>query len=205
MHNLNMKTQDANSSSGRWTTERTAMAKALWAKGLSATQIAATLSTRFGAPVSRCAVLSKMYREETPTGRAEPAPPRVPATVKSGRPGRRRDVHRSRVRFAAVADTWTPPAGPPPAAPLAGADPAAFQPLTGTAPRAWLSRLPGECAWPVETEAGGMMRCCCAPVWPLKSYCGRHQKLALAPVQPTQNELAKEADDLVAWLSRRRA
>jgi len=210
MHIMQMETQTFKTRSGAWTPERTEMARQLWAQGVSATQIAA----RLGGAVSRCAVLSKMYREGAHTGRAAPSPPRsFGGLAVSGR--RSRDIHRSAVRLAAVSDHWRPVSEADAAArgasgpPLQAIDPAAFEALPGTAPRPWAERGERECAWPVELAGRAVDRArelsCCAPVARGKSYCVRHLILSLDPVQPSATDLASEADALVGWLRRKGA
>jgi hypothetical protein len=159
-------------------------------------------------------VLSKMYRESSPTGRAAPAPPRsFGGPTLSGR--RSRDIHRSAVRLAALTDDWRPVSEADAAArgasgpPLESIDPAAFKALPGATPRPWEERGERECAWPVElaeeSAPKGSKLSCCAPVVRGKSYCAHHLDWSRDPAQPTANDLAREADAIVAWVKRKGA
>jgi hypothetical protein len=47
------------------------------------------------------------------------------------------------------------------------------------APRPWLSRLPGECAFPVDGESW-LTRSCCNPSGE-ESYCEAHERLMRLP------------------------
>jgi GcrA cell cycle regulator len=198
-HHMHIMAMTNSSKMAGWTAERTALAKALWAQGQSATQIGMRLG------FSRCAVLSKMHREKADSGRAAPSEPRAPPGVE--RVGRvRRDVNRSFVRSRKDLDLWRPPADALRADAPPQADKAAFAPLPGTTPRPWISRGRAECAWPVDVGEAELQYACCAPASAGQSYCEAHRRLARDPVgAPTAGDLAKEADTLVAWLTRRGA
>jgi hypothetical protein len=59
-------------------------------------------------------------------------------------------------------------------------------------PRPWLTRLPGECAFPVDGR-GRETRSCCNPCGP-QTYCDAHRRVArrgrAAPVERLLEELA---------------
>lgn len=196
MHIMGMTTSSKTSG---WTTERTDLAKALWAEGQSATQI----GTRLG--VSRCAVLSKMHREKGEGGRSAPSGPRAPPGVELVG-AIRRDVNRSTVRRRKDLDLWRPPADLVQAEAPPQADAAAFAPLPGTTPRPWISRSRDECAWPVDAGEAEMQYACCAPAAWGQSYCEAHRRWACEPADPpTAADLARATDTLIAWLARRGA
>jgi hypothetical protein len=207
MHIMQMETQTDTPRPRGWTPERTALARQLWAKGISASRIAA----RLDGAVSRCAVLSKMYRDRAPNGRAAPAAPRPLAGLEMPLRRSRRDVHRVKVRLLAPPDQWREAARADAAAladgyarPLKAIRLAAFEALPDTAPRAWDQRRDGECAWPVDGGGDGVTLSCCAPVARGRAYCARHIEWRRDPeAQLSSEELAREADALVAWLRRR--
>lgn len=199
MHNLDMN--DLNSKNVQvtalprvWTHERTETALRLWRAGLSAQAIAERLGG-----VSRCAVLSKMHRHKGLTGRAAPAALRLGESSGSKRTRSKRDIHRSLVGPATVAVQQ-----PPPRPPRAEINSEAFAPLPGSRPRPWESRRWGECAWPVEIgEGGGTTFSCCRPAVRGRDYCRDHRRMALDPDPPSASDLKAEADQLIAWLTRR--
>jgi hypothetical protein len=51
-----------------------------------------------------------------------------------------------------------------------------FAALEGTAPRPWLSRERGECAFPVAGE-GWTTISCCAPTPAGRTYCAAHHRI----------------------------
>jgi hypothetical protein len=57
-------------------------------------------------------------------------------------------------------------------------------------PRPWLSRLDGECAFPVDGEGPGMRACCnpCATA----SYCAPHAAAMREPAIPSADEFERE-------------
>jgi GcrA cell cycle regulator len=182
-----------------WTQERTELALRWWRNGLSAQAIAERLGG-----VSRCAVLSKMYRHRALTGRAAPAPLRlVESSGRAKRARTKRDINRSLVGPAA-SSAEAAARQPPPRPPRVLIDPQAFAPLPGSRPRPWETRRWGECAWPVDMqEAGEATYSCCRPAVKGRDYCGDHRRMALDPSPPGADALKAEADQLVAWLIRR--
>jgi GcrA cell cycle regulator len=202
-HHMHIMRMTTSSKTTGWTLERTDLAKALWAEGQSATQIALRLG------VSRCAVLSKIHREKEDAWRRAPADPRAPPGVERLGPARR-DVNRSVVRRRKDLDLWRPPIAmggdPVRAEAPPQADAAAFAPLPGTTPRPWISRSRDECAWPVDAGEAEMQYACCAPAVSRQPYCEAHRRWAYAPAEGrTAADLAREVDALVAWLTWRGA
>jgi hypothetical protein len=72
-------------------------------------------------------------------------------------------------------------------------------PLIAVAPRPWLSRMSGECAFPVDGE-DAFVRACCNPAGP-SGYCDAHAAIMRRPavLDPVAYETA-----VLAWLEGRR-
>src|SRR6202008_3829349 len=91
-------------------------------------------------------------------------------------------------------DGWVTPRPPPAAAataprpqPAAAPEPprspwreAALAPLPGAAPRLWLTRAFGECAFPVGGESEATLSCC-APTAGRSAYCAAHHRVVFRP------------------------
>jgi GcrA cell cycle regulator len=167
-----------------WTDARVAQLTRLWAAGVSASGIAAALGD-----VSRSAVLGKLHRLKQLKSRASASPPRrydgpLPDGGRTAGAG----------RIAALGPS-EPPA--PPAAPWREA---AFAPLPGTAPRPWLSRDAGECAFPAGGE-GTETLSCCAPVQARSAYCAAHHAVVFRTLSPSAraSEQRRWAEAVERW------
>lgn len=167
-----------------WTDARVAQLTQLWTQGVSASGIAEALGD-----VSRSAVLGKLHRLRLLRSRAPASAPRRYEGPMSAPP----------------APTAGPPqvagrrAGPPEPAKSAWRE-AAFAPLPGTAPRDWLSRRFGECAFPVGGDGDALMSCC-APVRSRSAYCPTHHAIAFRPTTPAGRaaEQRRWAEAVVQW------
>jgi GcrA cell cycle regulator len=156
-----------------WTDARIAQLARLWTEGVSAAGIAEALGD-----VSRSAVLGKLHRLKLLGSRkpasqpqryrgapiAPPAPPAVRRLLTSPQP-------------------FQSQAAAPPDPPRSPWREAAFAPLAGTAPRSWLSRDFGECAFPVGGQGDALLSCC-APVRPRSAYCTRHHAVVFRRARP---------------------
>lgn len=153
-----------------WTEARIAQLTYLWATGISASGIAAELGD-----VSRSAVLGKLHRLKLLGSRLSASAPR----------------RYEGALIASQAGPATPPRDlPGPATPPAPLSPprspwreAAFDPLPGSAPRPWLTREFGECAFPVGGEEAAVLSCC-APARRRSAYCAAHHAIVFRPVPP---------------------
>jgi hypothetical protein len=67
---------------------------------------------------------------------------------------------------------------------------AARRPPVAHAPRPWLTRLKGECAYPVGGE-GGATRSCCNPCGSAL-YCFRHARAMRGPAIPSVADFERE-------------
>ena len=154
-----------------WTDERTAELKRLWIEGKSAAEVAKAL----GGGVTRCAAIGKAHRLGLTASSGEVRQAASALKAKTPKP----------VRSA-------PPAAPRPAPASArgplyinqGAvreratdipTPKLKTVQTDTPPRHWLTRLLGECAWPVSGEGASTLSCC-APTNGA-TYCAAHAAL----------------------------
>lgn len=79
-----------------------------------------------------------------------------------------------------------PPRIPPPAGPV-----------TGSAPRPWLERAPGQCAFPVSGDGEAVLSCC-APSG-LRSYCPGHSATMYVRRSPAQ---LQALDRIADWVDR---
>lgn len=151
-----------------WTDARIAELTRLWTSGVSASGIAEALGE-----VSRSAVLGKLHRLKL-LGSRKPAaaPRRFEGPIAA--PGSTA-LARAAARPAATGRGAGPPA--PPRSPWREA---AFAPLPGATPRPWLSRAPGECAFPVGGEGKAVLSCC-APSRPWSAYCAHHHRIVFRP------------------------
>ncbi len=146
-----------------WTDQDIRRCADLWSRGFSASAIGKQLG------VSRGAVLGKLHRlgllgaarGSQPKPRPEPARPARAPRFAAKGPRRRRGPRILR------------------------------EVVTGFEARPWLSRQPGECAWPVAGE-GEHVLACCAPVghergaW---AYCPAHRGLMFRPAPEVDVEL----------------
>jgi len=166
-----------------WTDARIAQLVQLWSEGVSASGVAETLG------VSRSAVLGKLHRLRLLRSRAAASAPR------------RYDGPTHGPWAAAAVPPQRPAARPaaPPEPPKSPWREAAFAPLAGTAPRHWLSREFGECAFPVGGEGDGVLSCC-APVKARSAYCAAHHAIAFRPVSPSARvEQQRWAEAVERW------
>ena len=67
------------------------------------------------------------------------------------------------------------------------------------APRPWLTREDGECAFPIAGD-GMRLRCCCNPCGP-GPYCEPHAAALRGPPAPPVEDLERE---ILQWLERPR-
>ncbi|CAN7450949.1 hypothetical protein LJR219_002940 [Phenylobacterium sp. LjRoot219] len=156
-----------------WTDARIAQLTRLWRQGVSAAGIAEALGD-----VSRSAVLGKLHRLRLLRSRNAASAPRRydgAADLQAGSEGR--------VRPAPAAGALSSARLGPPEPPRSPWRETAFAPLPGTAPRHWLSREFGECAFPVGGE-GDELLSCCAPTHPRRAFCPTHHAIAFKPVSP---------------------
>lgn len=155
-----------------WTDARIAELARLWAAGVSASGIADALGD-----VSRSAVLGKLHRLKLLGSRKAASPPRrfadgleapyAPSQL-SGAVRRRK------------------PKGPRGEATSAWRE-GAFEPLAGSAPRLWLTRGFGECAFPVGGEGEAILSCC-QPARRRSAYCAAHHAIVFLPLPPATRE-----------------
>lgn len=133
--------------------------------------------------VSRSAVLGKLHRLRLLRSRQSASAPRryrgaptVPARASTTTPS----------RPPAPAPAPPPPLEPPPSPWREEA----FEPLPGGAPRNWLTRAFGECAFPVGGEGDGLLSCC-APVRGRSVYCPAHHAIAFQSTTPAVRAAAQ--------------
>jgi hypothetical protein len=74
----------------------------------------------------------------------------------------------------------------------------AYPPAVSPAPRPWLSRAPGECAFPVAGE-GVSTLACCNPSG-ARSYCAAHRR---AMRGPQMSSAARYEENVLQWLETR--
>lgn len=156
-----------------WTDDRVETLKTMVGEGYTASQIAARLRD-----VSRNAVIGKAHRvgvtfaaspcraapstprAAAPRAIARPARPAQPPKPKPPAPAPRLGIAGNTAIF--VREAGAPPKGEAHLAPIEVA----------AAPRPWVTRRFGECAFPVDGE-GADVRSCCNPT--LAVYCDGHQ------------------------------
>lgn len=170
-----------------WTDTRIAQLERLWSEGVSAAGIAEALGD-----ISRSAVLGKLHRLRLLRSRKAASAPRRYDGPAGPRPA---DVAAVRPALPAPRARAMPPE--PPRSPWREA---AFEALSGTVPRPWLSREFGECAFPVGGEGGDLVSCC-APTRPRSGYCAAHHAIAFKPVSPAARaaEQRRWADTAQRW------
>lgn len=145
-----------------WDDARVETLKTLWRRGLSARQIAEKLGC-----VSRNAVIGKArrlhlaHRTESFHKATRALPSSRLTVIKAVKP---------QSKMFGI-NAGRPPKLPQPLPVLRG-------PSLAIEPRPWLTRLFGECAYPVDGE-GAETRSCCAPCAGAR-YCGQHHKLMYA-------------------------
>lgn len=151
-------------SRGRWTPERKVEVVKLWQEGLSASQIAKQLNC--GA--SRNAVIGILHRMgEQGRGRASPA-----GATRIRRP---QSVQKAQgVSIHSVRAAKRRSEGPKPPPVTTAMRQRAWEPLEGSYPRPWETRLPTECKWPIGEQADA----CCLPKQGHAHYCPAHRALA---------------------------
>lgn len=168
-----------------WTDARIAQLTRLWTEGVSASGIAEALGD-----VSRSAVLGKLHRLRLLTSRQTPAAPRrYDGPTRAARPPRRMDPPQP-----------VPLAARPPEPPRSPWREAVFAPLPDTVARPWLSREPGECAFPVGGDGGALISCC-AGVKPRSAYCPAHHAVVFKPQSPAAlaTEQRRWAEAVERW------
>ena len=165
-----------------WTDARVALISRLWAEGVSASGIAEALGE-----VSRSAVLGKLHRLGLLGSRVPASAPRryeARAQASAAAHGLAPQTPATQVVRPAAAQIAAPPrASAPPTPPSSPWREAAFKPLAGTAPRPWLTREPGECAFPVGGEGEATVSCC-APTRRGSAYCTAHHAIVFKSVAP---------------------
>ncbi|MDB5447224.1 MAG: GcrA cell cycle regulator [Phenylobacterium sp.] len=154
-----------------WTDAQIALLTQLWTQGVSASGIAAELGD-----VSRSAVLGKLHRLKLLKSRqAASAPRRYEGEPAVGGP--------VPVRTGSSAAGPGPSSTVPPQPPRSPWKTSVFRPLAGTAPRPWLCREAGECAFPVDGD-GEAVVACCAPAGFRSAYCPAHHAIVFRPAAP---------------------
>ncbi len=136
-----------------WTDDQIRRLGELWIQGLSAARIGEQLG------VSRGAVLGKLSRLGL-LGAIRDNPQR-PQRGETGRPSGSRPGRATRGRRPRVLR----------------------EVATGAEARPWMSRRPGECAWPVAGEGVDVLACCALvghrrEAW---AYCPAHRELMILP------------------------
>lgn len=169
-----------------WTDARIALITRLWADGVSASGIAEALGG-----VSRSAVLGKLHRLNLLRSRQPASAPRrfEGAAQAAGRSAPKHGAATPR------APAQTPPV--PPTPPRSPWREAAFAPLPGTAPRLWLTREFGECAFPVGGEGEALVSCC-APAARRSAYCAAHHAIVFKPATPAAQAAEQRRFDELA-------
>lgn len=181
-----------NAQAADWTDERIERLRELWAKGLTAPEIAVAL----GGGVTRCSILGKVHRLGLPhrapgkkaqkSPKAKPAPrvARKPRGSKTAALERGIALRLNRMQhypFIASAPIWT--------------NNDAWEPLAGTIPVPLLELRRDSCRWPVggssKTPATGF--CGCAAVEG-KSYCPEHHARSVGRGTQSEQEAIKVAE-----------
>ncbi len=171
-----------------WTDARIVRITRLWADGVSASGISEALGD-----VSRSAVLGKLHRLGLLGSRLPASAPR--------RYDGRAQAPAPAARGALVASAPARPrAAAPPTPPSSPWREAAFTPLAGTAPRPWLTRAFGECAFPVGGEGEAIVSCC-APTQRQSGYCAAHHRIVFKPAAPPTRaaEARRWAEAAESW------
>jgi GcrA cell cycle regulator len=174
-----------------WTPENDEKLKALYYRGLSASQIARELQA-----VSRNAVIGRLHRIGLKRGG-----PSHPGAKARGTP--RGAPRKGAGRLAAVRQLTSQPVPEREAKPKAGAsswpirtEPVVivepFAALPGSSPRPWTERTADQCNWPV---GDGMS--CCEPVH-AAGWCEAHHSKGRVPLTPKQRSLARSLRRWVA-------
>lgn len=167
-----------------WTDERIELLKALWARGLSASQVAKQLRD-----TSRSAVIGKLHRLGVSNrGHAfKPAPVRIGKTGAAGLAKARavsgtapEPASQARPRGGILSSTRLKPMPPPPAS----------QPIDATKAKPWTERRFGECAYPVGGEMADTLSCCLPAEG---NYCPRHRAIMFVVPHTTPRSLMKMA------------
>ena len=179
-----------------WTHEKVALAKKLYAEGVSASQIAKRLNALGGGRHSRNAIIGKIHRLGLARGtsalakgvthkpvRLSPSEPELPRAAK---PEAGPKPARTRVSANNAQTYDTPPSAP--LAPIRTV-------VTDGVPRHWTERPFGGCCYPVSGEGADVFSCC-APVdnpgvrW---QYCKAHLRLMQqSPKTPAQRAAIME-------------
>lgn len=171
---------------GNWTGASVDRLLAMWADGLSASQISNRLRVEFELDVSRSAVLGKLHRMKVPhrvtasapsARRSHPRPPAPPKPPKA----------KPALRLISDKQSFEEPE---PRAPRVIVDrSAAFAPLPGSEPKAWMERSGRQCTWPIGEGSGPDLLACCQPVKQGR-WCTHHNALGTVKTT-TPNELAR--------------
>jgi hypothetical protein len=146
-------------------------------EGLSAAQTASALARELGASPTRNSVLGKAQRMGWIKPKAEraAAPPRA-----------------ARIRCGPV--RWPRPLADRPL-------PVLREVQTGAAPKLWLERQFGECAYPVGEAAGPGFQLCCAAPTGGRTYCRPHRAL----MSQANSALSERDLDAIIAIARRAA
>ncbi len=72
-------------------------------------------------------------------------------------------------------------------------------PVVSAAPRLWLTRKPGECAFPIGGEGATLISCCNPSA--RQTYCPAHRRLIRAPTETGERFVRGVLD----WLNRQSA
>lgn len=149
----------------RWSEERDALLKELWPTGLSARKLAERLNKLPGRRLTVNAVIGRRDRMGLTPRSALVRRGNVMDSLKTAKPKRKPLIVGSGV---VMEQAEAPPS------PYVSRE-SAFEPLPSSAPKPWLQRRFGECAWIVGGE-GAEALSCCLPVAG-KSWCAAHLAL----------------------------
>lgn len=176
---------------GGWTPERVAKLNKLWKEGLSASEIAKLMNCGF----SRNAIIGKLDRLGLMGSREKASPPAKAARAvgpgkTSANPFGRSTVADTKARIerqAKVAEALKTGAAIPPFVRTKNV-PVAI----ALAPRHWITRRHGECAWPVSGAGYETMSCCNrrAPEGP---YCAEHKAIGTTGEKASVKSLMRGA------------
>lgn len=169
---------------GNWTDDRVEVLRTLWLQGVSGAQIAKHLNGGVAVGwASRSAVIAKAWRMGL-TGRTAPSTPAKyepvkpkPRTSGSGFGLPRYDGKANPLERKMDAIRLNIAAQASPARIVTGK---AWEPLTGVPSVPFLSRVYGQCAWPLAHEGSADMACCGGKAED-GPYCETHRRLGYAP------------------------
>lgn len=156
-----------------WSDERTDQLKAMWAEGLSASQIAKELGG-----VTRSAVLGKACRLDLPSRDASQAGADRSVSPKPSAPRRFKPADHPRPPLPEVRAFVTGPNHSPAATP-----PHLLEEPTESGSRTILTLEAGECRWPLAMVGDERTFCGCKPQVGESAYCAKHRRASLSPNQ----------------------